>query len=159
MLCPQDLAKILIFMPEAPGRMIANRLAEQGFKPVAISTVPEAFDALRSDEFAFAVTTRPNIDLLRAIRALPVVNIEVFFHAAVSTDGVVPVHSKQFDSKAFHERVEFLVQSSSSARSDDEAGRVKVSPVLEKPRGRWWATAANAFLSMRALKSSMNAEP
>ncbi|WP_234905185.1 hypothetical protein [Rhizobium rhizogenes] len=100
MLYPPNPSKILVFLPQNAGAMIVTRLAERGYNAFCVSTVPEAFDALRSGEFVFAIATRPDIDVLRNIRALPIINFEVFFHAAISSNGS-PVNSKRFDSKPF----------------------------------------------------------
>ncbi|WP_181147698.1 hypothetical protein [Ensifer aridi] len=88
--------KILVFLPKAAANMIATKLAERGHESIAVSTVPEVFDALRSDNCSFAVTTRPEIDLLRSLRPIPVVNLEIFFHAEPSGDGPLTM-SKRFD--------------------------------------------------------------
>ncbi|AYM84827.1 hypothetical protein G6L67_24665 [Agrobacterium tumefaciens] len=138
---PPNPSKILVFLPEISGAKIVATLAEHGFQSVSMSTVPAAFDALRSGEFVVAITTRADIDLLRNIRAVPVINLEVFFHAGVSSDGRP---SKRFDSKAFLERVEFLSQPAPDG-GPDGATRAKASPVKEKSTARWWTIAANAL--------------
>ncbi|WP_236766404.1 MULTISPECIES: hypothetical protein [Agrobacterium tumefaciens complex] len=135
--------------------MIVTRLAERGYNAFCVSTVPEAFDALRSDQFVFAITTRPDIDLLRNIRALPVINLEVFFHAGISGDGT-PVNSKRFDSKAFFERVEFLARPAPTARSDIGTGRATTPHIQEKSTVRWWAIAANALRIPHNRKDTMD---
>ncbi|WEX74887.1 hypothetical protein PYH37_000190 [Sinorhizobium numidicum] len=99
--------KILVFLPKAAANMIATKLAERGHESIAGSTVPGVFDALRSDNCSFAVTTRPEIDLLRSMRPIPVVNLEIFFHAEPSGNGPL---SKRFDGSAFMKRIEFLAQ-------------------------------------------------
>lgn len=66
---------ILVFLPQAAAPVIVAKLAARGYASVAVSTVPEVFDALRSDCYSFAITTRPEIDLLRNIRPIPVVNL------------------------------------------------------------------------------------
>ncbi|KAA3498013.1 hypothetical protein DXM27_24770 [Rhizobium rhizogenes] len=132
-------SKILVFLPQAAAMMVVGKLAEFGYASVAVSTVPQAFDALRSEEFAFAVTTRPDIDLVRNIRAIPVVNLEVFFHTSASGEG----GAKRFDGKAFLERVEFLANPA-PARAEPSIGRLKASQTDVK-KLRWWAIATNAL--------------
>ncbi|URK86267.1 hypothetical protein LP421_04705 (plasmid) [Rhizobium sp. RCAM05350] len=50
--------KILVFLPHAAANVIVTKLAERGHESVAVSTVPEAFDALRSDNYSFAIMNR-----------------------------------------------------------------------------------------------------
>ncbi len=101
--------KILVFLPQAAARVIVMKLGERGHGSVAVSTVPEVFDAVRSDGYSFAITTRSEIDLLRNIRSIPVINLEIFFHAAPSGEGHL-FTPKRFDGRAFMERIEFLVR-------------------------------------------------
>ncbi|MDR5012099.1 MULTISPECIES: hypothetical protein [Agrobacterium] len=149
-------SRILVFLPQAAGIKIIARLAEHGYEALAVSTVPEAFDALRSNQFVFAITTRPDIDLLRNIRALPVINLEVFFHAGIYGDGT-PVNSKRFDSKAFLERVEFLARPV-PARLDVEGDRATSSQMPRKDAVQWWAIVANALRPRRSARGTMNAQ-
>ncbi|WP_421481045.1 hypothetical protein [Agrobacterium rosae] len=146
MLHPPKVSKILVFLPEAAGATIVARLADHGFQSVCVSTVPEAFDALRSDEFVFAITSRPDIDLLRNIRVLPVINLEVFFHADISSDGR-RVNAKRFDNKAFLERVQFLATPMPATRSVMATGHVTPLTTGAKHTFRWWTIAANALRS------------
>ncbi len=155
MLYPPNPSKILVYLSETAGANIVAMLAEHGFQSLSVSTVPEAFDALRSDEFLFAITTRPDIDLLRNIRAVPVINLEVFFHAGISSDGS-PVSSKRFDRKAFLERVEFLARPAAAARPGVGTGRTKASPVIEKCTDRWWFIAASALRIPHNRKDTMD---
>ena len=141
---PENPSKILVFLPKAAGATIVSQLAEKGYVSLSVSTISEAFDALRSDVFAFAITTRPDIDVLRNIHALPVINLEVFFHADIAGDGS-QMNSKRFDTKAFLERVEFLALPTAPARSDIPAGRQNTSQLKEKSSVRWWVAAANAL--------------
>ncbi|MDQ0458237.1 hypothetical protein [Rhizobium paknamense] len=101
--------RILLFLATTANEQIASVLSHAGYQPVSVSTVPEAFDALRQGDFAFAITTRPDIDLLRNIRAIPVINIEVFFHVIPAT-GLSQARSRKFDRSAFLERVAFLAR-------------------------------------------------
>ncbi|APG87897.1 hypothetical protein SAMCCGM7_pC0698 (plasmid) [Sinorhizobium americanum CCGM7] len=124
--------------------MIVSKLAERGHEAVAASTVPQAFDVLRSDNCSFAITTRPDIDLLRSIRPVPVVNLEIFFHAEPSGDGLL-VASKRLDGSALMERIAFL----STTKRTDPAGAVRAKDEDQGERGaaRWW-TAAKVRLGL-----------
>jgi hypothetical protein len=137
-------SKILVFLPQAAAAMIVTKLADRGYVSVAVSTVPDAFDALRSEGFVFAITTRPNIDLVRKIRALPVINLEVFFHASISGDGA-QASAKQLDSRAFLERVEFLARAAATARPDVGAGRATFLQRQEQGKSSWWSVVTNAL--------------
>lgn len=145
--------KILIFLPQAAAEVIGTILANRGYVTDAVPTVPEAFDALRSDCYAFAITTRLNIALLRNIRSIPVVNLEIFFHAGPLGDDSLST-SKRFDSRAFMERIDFLARSV-SARS----GRADIEPVKTAiARGgrpfRWWARTRN-ILRLRSCREDL----
>ncbi|MCA1370737.1 hypothetical protein I6F15_25625 [Bradyrhizobium sp. BRP14] len=132
--------KILVFLPKAAANMIATKLVERGHESIAASTVPEVFDALRSDTCSFAVTTRPEIDLLRSMRPIPVVNLEIFFHAGPSGDDPL-ITSKRFDGSAFMKRIEFLAQL--KARRAEPAGveQAKSEGMRERRAPRWWIAA------------------
>jgi hypothetical protein len=136
--------KILVFLPQAAANVIVSKLAERGHDAVAASTVPQAFDVLRSDNCSFAITTRPDIDLLRSIRPVPVVNLEIFFHAEPSGDGL-SVASKRFDGSALMERIAFL----STTKRIDPAGaeQAKHEDKGECRAARWW-TAAKVLLGV-----------
>ncbi|HML29723.1 MULTISPECIES: hypothetical protein [Xanthobacteraceae] len=126
---------ILVFLPNPAAQSIVTRLAQHGYKAAAMSTVPELFDALRSNEFAFAITTRPDITLLRSIRTIPVINIEIFFHADPNGDGGA---SKRFDGKAFMDRVEFLSRPT-VLRQNEDAPRHRESGQQKAVAPRWWS--------------------
>jgi hypothetical protein len=128
-------SKILVFLPQAAGAVIVSKLAERGYVAVAVSTVPEAFEALRSDQFALAITTRSNIDLVRNICALPAINLEVFFHTSIPSECRL-VNTRHFDSRAFMERVRFFTKPvPSKDLGTDQTAR---SPALEKGAAPWW---------------------
>ncbi|WP_421359024.1 MULTISPECIES: hypothetical protein [Agrobacterium] len=154
MLQARNPLKILVFLPQAAGATIVSKLAEHGYESVMVSTVPEAFDALRSDQFVFAITTRPDIDVLRNIRAIPVINLEVFFHAGILRHGS-EVNSKLFDSNAFFERVKFLAHST-APRMDVESDRAGL-PKMQR-NARWWVIAANALRQRRFIRRETNVQ-
>ena len=130
--------KILVFLPTAAASAIVTKLADHGHESVAVSTFPEAFTALRSDQYSFAITTRREIDLLRNIRSIPVVNLEVFFHTEPCGDGPL-VTSKRFDSRAFMKRIEFLVQPMATRPEPARAEQAKNEGIPERDTPRWWA--------------------
>jgi hypothetical protein len=139
---------ILVFLPQAAAQVIVTKLAERGYASVAVSTVSEVLDALRSDCYAFAITTRPEIDLLRNIRSIPVVNLEIFFHAEPSSDGPL-LTSKRFDGRAFMERIQFLVQSTRTRAKPVGAEQAKGAGMRQPTTSRLWAAARNMSWSPR----------
>ncbi|OJF89757.1 hypothetical protein [Pararhizobium antarcticum] len=139
-----NTTKILVFLPSDSWRTIVNRLSENGYDSVGVSTVAGAFDALRSDQFGFVITTRSHIDLVRTIRAIPVINIEIFFHARISGGGVRLV-SKQFESKAFLDRVAFLARPVGVVKQDPAAGRTVSLKKEEHTLSHLWTLAAAAL--------------
>ncbi|MDH6268141.1 hypothetical protein M2360_003546 [Rhizobium sp. SG_E_25_P2] len=102
-------ARIVIFLPETIAGKISKKLADSGYTAHVAPTAPDAFDALRSEDVSFAITTRAYIDMIRRIRAIPVLNLEIFFHSSSSNSA-----ARHFDTKAFLERVQFLTRSRSS---------------------------------------------
>ncbi|UIK05517.1 hypothetical protein [Neorhizobium galegae] len=129
--------RILVFLPEAAANAIVAKLAAHGHQSVAVSTFPEAFTALRSDNYSFAITTRPEIDLLRNVRSIPVVNLEIFFHTEPSGDGPL-ITSKRFDSSAFLKRIEFLVQPLATRVEHAGVEQAKNEGMREPRTPRWW---------------------
>ncbi|MBP2443637.1 hypothetical protein JOH51_001076 [Rhizobium leguminosarum] len=104
---------ILVFLGKGAACDIVSKLNENGYVAAAVSSVPELFDALRSDRYFLAVTVRSDIDMVRNIKPTPVINLEVFFHAAQSA--AKSVHSaKEFDSDAFLRRIAALTGSRTS---------------------------------------------
>jgi hypothetical protein len=101
-----DFPEIIVLLPKANAAQITKKLNENGYAARIVSDVPEAFDALRSERVSFAITTRANIDTIRNIRAIPVINLEVYFHHNRANSAQV-----HFDSSAFLDRVEFLTTS------------------------------------------------
>ena len=101
--------RILVFLPDAAAALIATRLNEAGYLACVACTVPELQKALAETEYRVVVTTRPDIDTVRDIQPLPVVNLEIFFHpdpGGTSTGR----RTKRFDAKAFLDRVRTLTE-------------------------------------------------
>jgi len=111
--------KILVFLPPPAAEKVVGHLSGLGYAAIAASTFAEAFDALRSNEFSFAIATRPDISLLRHIRTIPVINMEIMA------------------------RVEFLSRPVSSRLNGHEADGVKgLPPGDDRMTSRWWNKAA-----------------
>lgn len=132
--------KILVFLPKAAANMIATKLAERGHESIAVSTVPEVSDALRSDNCSFAITTRPEINFLRSMRPIPVVNLEIFFHVKPSGDGPLAM-SKRFDGSAFMKRIDFLAQFTGGRSDSAEVEQAKSEGMRRRRAPRWWIAA------------------
>ncbi|MEK1929454.1 MAG: hypothetical protein AAAC47_06625 [Pararhizobium sp.] len=137
---------ILVFLPRSAAQVIVSKLVEHGYAATAVYSVPELFDALRSDGYSLAVTTRPDIDMVRNIKAMPVVNLEVFFHTVGST-GDRMTASKQFDGKAFLERIRALNEPKSN-RGRPAHGNPATNSRSNEGRShifRWWEAAKSAL--------------
>ncbi|MDE1993514.1 MAG: hypothetical protein KGI75_13500 [Rhizobiaceae bacterium] len=106
---PNDKVKTIVFLPLAAADFVVANLERGGYEAMAVHTVSELHEALCSSEYALAVTARPDIDLVRHLQAIPVVNIEVFFDFATerSRDGT----PRRFDAKSFLTRVDALTAS------------------------------------------------
>jgi hypothetical protein len=140
--------RILVFLPVAAANAIVAMLAAHGYESVAVSTFPEAFTALRSDNYSFAITTRPEIDLVRNIRSIPVVNLEVFFHTEPSGDGPL-ITSKRFESSAFMKRIEFLVQPLATRVEHAGIEQTKNEGMGEPMAPRWRVALKSVFGLLR----------
>ncbi len=149
---------ILVFLAKDAACDIVSKLNENGYVAAAVSSVPELFDALRSDRYFLAVTMRSDIDMVRNIKPIPVINLEVFFHTVQSTTKSVR-SSKEFDSDAFLRRIGALTESRTSriavvqrapaANEAVTAGKAKVSR---------WRAATSLLLSRRAAPSAERAD-
>jgi hypothetical protein len=122
--------RILIFLPKGSA-LIAARLDDIGYVTSIACSVPDLREALASEDYRLVVTTRPDIDTVRDIEPLPVINLEIFFHP--DPHGASPdIGTKQFDSKAFLRRVKALT----------EPGRAREKPAANaaspRGRGRWF---------------------
>lgn len=99
--------RILVFLPKAASAHITGKLRENGYGAQEIKSTPDLEDILRSLYCDLVVTTRWNIDQVRAVKSVPVINIEIFFdptHASKAVDD----RSTRFDLNAFLRRVALL---------------------------------------------------
>jgi hypothetical protein len=74
-------ARILVFLPEAAVSIVA-KLNEEGYVAIHVASQADLEGNLAVGGYDLIVTTRPNIDIVRRVRPLPVVNIEVFLNVA-----------------------------------------------------------------------------
>jgi hypothetical protein len=95
---------IIVFLPKSTANFIVEKLRRHGYAATAVYTVPDLFVALHTGSYSVAVTTRPDIDVVRNIRSIPVVNLEVFFHRADATSAHI-ARVEEFDGKAFLNRI------------------------------------------------------
>ncbi len=95
-----------------------------------------------------AVTVRPDIDTIRNIEAISVVNLEVFFHAPIDDNAT----GKIFDARAFVRRIEQLNRARPT--KDDRSEKTRNEVVRQDLTGRhafgWWESTRK-FLSGRVL--------
>lgn len=127
-------SRILIFLPKAAATVIAARLNDIGYVTAIACSVPDLRKALAAAEYRLAITTRPDIDTVRDIEPLPVINLEIFFHP--DGQGASPdFGTKQFDSKAFVGRVKALTEPG-RAREKPVAG-VKAASATGRSRWFW----------------------
>jgi hypothetical protein len=129
--------RILIFLPKAAATLIAARLNEIDYATSIACSTPELREALASATYRLVVTTRLDIDTVREIAPLPVINLEVFFHP--DPYGVSPgIRTKQFDTKAFLRRVIALTELNNTterpAAVSAGKGRWRLRRLLSSPR-------------------------
>ncbi|MBY5766965.1 hypothetical protein HFO06_28350 [Rhizobium leguminosarum] len=149
--------KILVFLPLPVANAIVTKLTDHGHEAIAVATFPEVVSALRSDHYSLAITTRPEIDLLRNIRSMPVVNLEVFIHTEPSGDGPL-ITSKQLDSSAFMKRIEFLVQPMIARVEPAGVEQPKNEEMRKRKAPRWWVAVKSRLGLPRPLKSGDRGE-
>jgi hypothetical protein len=139
---------ILVFLPDNVAQVIVSRLLKHGYAANAVSSIPVLFDALRSEAYALVVTTRPDIDIVRNIKSLPVVNLEVFFHKPLDEAGESA--RKQFDGAAFLKRIRSLTEPrpNRDGRARIE-GEIITSAVIANRIFQWW-NAARHLVARRA---------
>ncbi|MFW8644296.1 hypothetical protein ELH26_19245 [Rhizobium leguminosarum] len=145
---------ILVFLPKDAACDIVSKLNENGYVAAAVSSVPELFDALRSDRYFLAVTMRSDIDMVRNIKPIPVINLEVFFHTVQSATKSIR-SSKEFDSDAFLRGIAALTESRtgrvSAVRRDPAANETVIASTAKASR---WRAATSLLLSRRAAPSA-----
>ncbi|EJT03928.1 hypothetical protein RCCGE510_17116 [Rhizobium sp. CCGE 510] len=149
---------ILVFLGKGAACDIVSILNEKGYAAAAVSSVPELFDALRSDRYFLAVTMRSDIDMVRNIKPIPVINLEVFFHATQSAAKSVR-SSKEFDSDAFLRRIAALAESRTS-RIDavQKAPAASVRSIAGRAKASRWRAATSLLLSRRATSDAERAD-
>ncbi|MBO9170651.1 MULTISPECIES: hypothetical protein [Rhizobium] len=140
---------ILVFLPANAANTIVAKLELAGYPAVAVTTVPDLFDALRTDAFALAVTVRPQIDIVRNIITIPVVNLEVFFHMSLTADSG-EISSKQFDVNAFVNRIKTLT-APRSGREPEKVTEFGRKPTGANPAYAGWRKAAAHFFKSRSM--------
>ncbi len=137
---------ILVFLPANAANTIVAKLELAGYPAVAVTTVPDLFDALRSDAFALAVTVRPQIDIVRNIMTIPVVNLEVFFHRALTSDRA-EISGKQFDVNALVNRIKTLTAPPSAREPEKVRDFDRKQAVVNSAYAGWRKKAAHFFKS------------
>lgn len=149
---------ILVFLGKDAACDIVSKLNENEYVAAAVSSVPELFDALRSDGYFLAVTMRSDIDMVRNIKPIPVINLEVFFHTVQSATKSVR-SSKEFDSDAFLRRIAALTESR-TGRIDavQKAAATKETSIAGAARASRWRAATSLLLSRRSTSSAERAE-
>ena len=140
---------ILVFLPDNVAQVIVSRLLKHGYAANAVSSIPELFDALRSETYALVVTTRPDIDIVRNIKSLPVVNLEVFFHKPPNGEAMESAR-KQFDGTAFLKRIGSLTEPRPNRNGRPRIeGEIITSAVIANRIVQWWS-AARRLVGRRA---------
>jgi hypothetical protein len=149
---------ILVFLGKGAACDIVSKLNENGYAAAAVSSVPELFDALRSDQYFLAVTMRSDIDMVRNIKPIPVINLEVFFHAAQPAKKSAQ-SAKEFDSDAFLRRIAALTESRTSriaaVQKAPMAGERSIASTVKASR---WRAATSLLLSHRATSNAERAD-
>lgn len=124
--------RILIFLPRAAAALVAGRLTDAGYLATIACSVPDLRNALAGADFCLVVTTRPDIDIVRDIKPLPVINLEIFFHPD-PPGAAAPIGTRQFDAKAFLHRVKAL----SEPAKPREKPAVVVTEASTAGHGHW----------------------
>jgi hypothetical protein len=118
--------QILVFLPEKAGTFISARLTEVGYFTSVAGSIPDLRAALDAVDYDLVITMRPDINTVRGIKPLPVINLEIFFHP--DPQRTPPdIGTEQFDCKAFLDRVKALTEPG-RARVKHSASEVAASP-------------------------------
>jgi hypothetical protein len=100
--------KVLVFLPVAAAKMLTPRLASAGYGSTVVSELTDLAAELASDRHWLVVAIRQDIDVVRQMRLLPVINIEIFFHSAPAL--ALALGAKALDVDAFLKRVGVLFE-------------------------------------------------
>ncbi|MFK0161202.1 hypothetical protein [Rhizobium sp. NPDC090279] len=125
---PHAPLKTIVFLPAVAAEFVAANLRQSGYQATSVQTLSQLHAAMCSCDYVLAVTTRPNIDLVRHIQTIPVVNIEVFFDLAV--DHRRDDTPKRFDAKSFIRRVTALTSSPQSTRTSAHVPKSATSSTI-----------------------------
>ncbi|RUM09364.1 hypothetical protein [Rhizobium chutanense] len=148
---------ILVFLGKDAACGIVSQLNENGYAATAVSSIPELFDALRSDRYCLAVTLRADIDMVRNIKPIPVVNLEVFFHATQPAAKSVQA-SKEFDSDAFLRRIAALREPKTGRIAAQRAPAANETVIAAAAKASRWRAATSLLLSRRATSGAKRAD-
>ncbi|PYE93654.1 hypothetical protein C8J35_11235 [Rhizobium sp. PP-F2F-G38] len=148
-----SIRPILVFLPRPSGEFVVSRLIATGRAAACVSTMQELSEALETRVWALAITARPDIDAVLGLRALPVVNIEIFFHQTVDEDGR-ETSRKVFDGQAFLERVRLLTEQR-PVRPPASADRAKpCRTTMPRQTNHGWIGRLRHLVSKRPAASS-----
>lgn len=144
--------KALLFLPVAAAQMLTPRLVSAGYGSTVVSELAELAAEMATDQYWLAVAIRQDIDVVRQMRPLPVINIEIFFHSAPT----LASGAKALDVDAFLKRVGVLFElvTKKPATPVVAAGRPHSSPSHVLPRITAFLTRASTVLGL-----SIPAEP
>lgn len=150
-----DELKTIVFLPVGAARIVVAKLREGGYAATAVSSVAELHEALCASEYTLAVTTRSDIDIIRHIRPMPVVNIEVFFDAVRGLECEEAL--RRFDCEAFLRRVGALT-GSRKTRAQAADPRTRVTPIVatssvDRLRRLWQQMCCGCGAHLRLLRS------
>jgi hypothetical protein len=138
---PLKTIKTIVFLPIAAADFVVAHLKEARFDAVGVHTPRELWEAMHSCNYSLAVTNRPDIDIVRRIQLIPVINIEVFFDVATGPhqDG----STRRFDAKSLIRRVHALTNTDRAEGETEVANPNRTSDiplVANSEPARNWAS-------------------
>lgn len=126
-----DDRKVLVFLPSAGAEIFISQLGSAGYDCTVVSELEKLACELASDRYWLVVTIRQDIDIVRQIKPLPVINIEIFFHSQPSSTSIP---TKSLDVEALLKRVGALYELMASKRGNLEAAvKLRRPDVIRDP--------------------------
>ena len=130
---------ILVFLPPTAARAIARKLHEHGYRPIIACTLADLQRQLPAADYSLVIATRPDIDIVRSLKPLPVLNLEIFFHFDRRQNSA-NAGTQTFDGPAFLARVKALTGSRPST------ARSQIAAVAQARKRAPWTLSATALL-------------
>jgi hypothetical protein len=147
-----DDRKVLVFLPSAGAEIFTPQLGSAGYDCTVVSELEELAYELASERYWLVVTIRQDIDVVRQINPLPVINIEIFFHSQPSS---ITMPSKSLDVEALLKRVGDLYDLMAAKRGNQRAAEKLPGPDAIRGPSRITTLVKTALAALRRKRVSL----